>query len=123
MSASVIEEPSEGFWEPSRLASPRSKHCCPSYANRILAELDHHPVRSTKEASRYFIEVAATPPRRGGVNARPQRVARTPRQRKRDDRVVLNRKKGTEHKKHKRHKKRCLSCAFCASCVPSLSFC
>src|SRR5215813_1032321 len=28
------------------------------------AEFDHHPVRSTKEASRYFIEVAATP-RRG----------------------------------------------------------
>ena len=29
-------------------------------------EFDHHPVRSIKEASRYFIEVAATPPRRGG---------------------------------------------------------
>src|SRR5262249_38748589 len=32
------------------------------------AEFDHHPVRSTKEASRYFIEVAASPPRRGGEN-------------------------------------------------------
>src|SRR5262249_61138661 len=31
-------------------------------------EFDHHPVRSIKEASRYFIEVASTPPRRGGEN-------------------------------------------------------
>src|SRR5215510_308467 len=29
-------------------------------------KFDHHPVRSIKEASRYFIEVAATPPQRGG---------------------------------------------------------
>jgi hypothetical protein len=31
-----------------------------------FSELDHHPVRSIKEASRHFIEVADTPPRRGG---------------------------------------------------------
>src|SRR5215831_2930638 len=31
-------------------------------------EFDHHPDRSIKEASRYLIEVAATPPRRGGEN-------------------------------------------------------
>src|SRR5215468_5265207 len=36
-------------------------------------ELDHHPVRSIEEASRYFVEVASTPPRRGGEKkARPQ---------------------------------------------------
>ena len=34
-------------------------------------ELDHHPVRSIKEASRYFVEVASTPPRRGGENREP----------------------------------------------------
>src|SRR5262249_39662275 len=37
--------------------------------NRILLELDHHPVRSIKEASRHFVEVASTPPRRGGVSS------------------------------------------------------
>jgi hypothetical protein len=32
-------------------------------------EFDHHPVRSKKEASQYFVEVASTtPPRRGGEN-------------------------------------------------------
>src|SRR5215475_14357538 len=40
--------------------------------NRFVAELDHHPVRSIEEASRHFIEVADTPPRRGGENSRPQ---------------------------------------------------
>src|SRR5262250_3225490 len=34
-------------------------------------EFDHHPVRATKEASRYFVEVASTPPRRGGENRMP----------------------------------------------------
>src|SRR5215471_7826280 len=29
-------------------------------------EFDHHPVRSIKEASRYFVKVASTPPQRGG---------------------------------------------------------
>jgi hypothetical protein len=29
-------------------------------------EFDHHPGRSRKEAARYFIDVAPTPPRRGG---------------------------------------------------------
>src|SRR5690349_13921101 len=33
---------------------------------QIMLELDHHSVRSTKEASQYFVNVAATPPRRGG---------------------------------------------------------
>src|SRR5262252_6409407 len=33
-----------------------------------FAEFDHHPVRSKKEASRYLVEVASTPPRRGGEN-------------------------------------------------------
>jgi hypothetical protein len=33
---------------------------------QFLLEFTHHPGRSIKEASRYFIEVAATPPRRGG---------------------------------------------------------
>src|SRR5215831_8147545 len=33
---------------------------------QFLLEFSHHPVRSTKEASRYFVSVAATPPRRGG---------------------------------------------------------
>src|SRR5689334_95318 len=37
------------------------------------AEFDHHPVRSVKEASRCLIEVAATPPRRGGENCGPRR--------------------------------------------------
>src|SRR5262249_42406599 len=31
-------------------------------------EFDHHPVRSIKDASRYLVEVASTPPRRGGEN-------------------------------------------------------
>src|SRR6476661_2152188 len=39
----------------------------------ILSELDHHPVRSTEDASRYFIEVADTPPRR----ACPSNVCRS----------------------------------------------
>src|SRR5262249_30992220 len=34
-------------------------------------EFDHHPVRSIKEASRHFIDVASTPPRRGGENSPP----------------------------------------------------
>jgi hypothetical protein len=33
---------------------------------QFLLEFTHHPVRSPKDASRYFIDVAATPPRRGG---------------------------------------------------------
>jgi hypothetical protein len=33
---------------------------------QFLLELTHHPVRFPKDASRYFIDVAATPPRRGG---------------------------------------------------------
>ena len=37
---------------------------------QFLLEFSHHPVRSTKEASRYFIDVAATPPRRGGEKSR-----------------------------------------------------
>src|SRR5215813_11998237 len=31
-----------------------------------FVELHHHPVRSIEEASRYFVKVASTPPRRGG---------------------------------------------------------
>jgi hypothetical protein len=38
-------------------------------SNEILSELDHHPVRSIKEASRYFIDVAATHPQRGGESS------------------------------------------------------
>jgi len=34
--------------------------------NKNSVEFDHHPVRSIKDASRYFVEVAATPPRGGG---------------------------------------------------------
>src|SRR5262249_22077490 len=48
---------------------------------QFLLEFTHHPVRSTKEAVRYLIDVADTPPqrpRRGGENARPQRVQTTP---------------------------------------------
>src|SRR5215831_17354729 len=45
------------------------------------AEFDHHPVRSTKEASRYFIDVAATPPRRGGENCALSIWATDPRSR------------------------------------------
>src|SRR5262249_38277698 len=41
-------------------------------------EFDHHPVRSIKEASRYFIDVASTPPRRGGENRGPLRWATAP---------------------------------------------
>jgi hypothetical protein len=33
--------------------------------SKIPLELNHHPVRSIEEASRYFTGVAATPPRRG----------------------------------------------------------
>src|SRR5262249_43692818 len=43
-----------------------------------LLELDHHPVRSIKEASRYLIEVAATPPRRGGENCGPLCLGNSP---------------------------------------------
>jgi hypothetical protein len=32
---------------------------------QILLEFTHHPVRSTKDASRYFIDIADAPPRRG----------------------------------------------------------
>src|SRR5215813_10896320 len=39
--------------------------------NKILLELNHHPVRSIEDASQYFIEVADTPPRRGGETAHP----------------------------------------------------
>jgi hypothetical protein len=37
--------------------------------NKILWNLDHHPVRSIKDASRYFVEVAAIPSsgRRGKI--------------------------------------------------------
>ena len=41
-------------------------------------EFDHHPVRSIKEASRYFIEVASTPPRRGGENSRHDHLGNCP---------------------------------------------
>ena len=34
--------------------------------------MDHHPIRSLEEASQYFIEVADTPPRRGGERAHPR---------------------------------------------------
>src|SRR5215467_445314 len=34
-------------------------------------EFGHHPVRSIKEASRYFVDLASTPPRRGGENCGP----------------------------------------------------
>src|SRR5215471_19191289 len=37
-------------------------------------ELDHHPVRSIKEASRYLVEVASTPPRRGGEKLRTSTI-------------------------------------------------
>ena len=43
-----------------------------------LLEFPHHPVRSIKEASRYFVEVAATPPRRGGENCGPLRFGSNP---------------------------------------------
>src|SRR5215471_10513493 len=41
-------------------------------------EFDHHPVRSIKEASRYFIEVASTPPRRGGEKSRTSAFGQQP---------------------------------------------
>src|SRR5215471_7751182 len=36
---------------------------------QFLLEFTHHPVRSTKEAARYLIDVADPPPRRGGEKA------------------------------------------------------
>src|SRR5262249_23203195 len=33
-------------------------------------EFDHHPVRSIKEASRYFVDVASTPPQKKKENCR-----------------------------------------------------
>ena len=36
---------------------------------QFLLEFTHRPIRSNEEASRYFIDVAATPPRRGGEYA------------------------------------------------------
>jgi hypothetical protein len=41
-------------------------------------EFGHHPVRSITEASRYFIDVASTPPRGGGENCRPLRLSNRP---------------------------------------------
>ena len=46
--------------------------------NKIPLEFDHHPVRSIKEASRHFIEVASTPPQRGGENGGPLRFGNSP---------------------------------------------
>ena len=43
-------------------------------------EFDHHPVRSIKEASRYFVEVASTPPQRGGENRVPLLFSNKPRE-------------------------------------------
>src|ERR1051326_3383494 len=45
---------------------------------RNSAEFDHHPVRSITEASRYFVEVASTPPRRGGENCGTLRFGNNP---------------------------------------------
>jgi hypothetical protein len=42
-------------------------------------EFEHHPVRSIEEASRYFVDVASTPPRRGGENCGPLRFGQQPR--------------------------------------------
>src|SRR5262245_1069431 len=41
-------------------------------------EFDHHPVRSIKEASQYLVDVASTPPRRGGENCGPLRFGGSP---------------------------------------------
>src|SRR5215471_5544225 len=53
-------------------SSARADGAVTNFQNKFVAELDHHPVRSIEEASRHFIEVADTPPRRGGENSRPQ---------------------------------------------------
>src|SRR5690348_8333413 len=42
----------------------------------ISLEFTHHPVRFTKEATRYLINISATPPRRGGEKLVPILVIR-----------------------------------------------
>src|SRR5690348_9213447 len=43
---------------------------------QILLEFTHHPVRSTKDASRYFIDIADAPPRKGGEKVAPTALIR-----------------------------------------------
>ena len=63
----------------SRAASlARADGVVSNFQNEFLEEFSHHPVRSIKEASRHFIVVAATPPRRGGENGGPLRLGTAP---------------------------------------------
>ena len=57
-------------------------------------EFDHHPVRSIKEASRYFVDVASTPPRRGGENCGPLRFGNSPERPWRNSRRAVSRGSG-----------------------------
>src|SRR5262249_61882396 len=45
------------------ILSPRRRGGVQPQQNSV--EFDHHPVRSAKEASRHFIDVASPPPQRG----------------------------------------------------------